>query len=1076
LEALEERTLLSLSAIKDINPVNTGPAEMTVVGENVYFVTTGADGGTDVDVKNSTGVTVLKDFPPGSLNVGVGILASQIAELTPVGSKLFFLAHNGGSEQLWVTDGTVAGTSQVAPRLTGGTSGPIPTDLAAVGSELFFHLATLSDPGTDALYRTDGTDAGTLPVPAASVNAPFKTTNSTFSASFGGSLYFTNGPKLLKTDGVVTTLIGTFPAKSNGFAPAINDLVVVGGMLYFTATDASGDGEDLFASNGTRAGTRLLKDFNPSPGDYSSPIDSLTPVGSRLFFTVDNAANGPSLWVSDGTVAGTKLVKPLPAPPANSNSLIIDPTAAGSKLFFATETPGAGPTGLTLWVSNGTPAGTTKVANITLAQEPDISGVASALVGGQFAAVGGTLYFANDDPNHGMELWQSNGTAAGTTLVSDLDPGPGGSYPANMAAFGNTLYFSAAGAGSSAVWQSDGTAAGTTVVATVDPRATAGALLLASQYPPDGYATLGNTIVFAADDGVHGIAIWKTDGITAGTTLVKVLGAAPFTESPIDFTTVGNRVYFVVKGADTNALWMTDGTATGTARVTAVNFTFADPTAFNGKLAFFESNADGSGLSLWVSDGTASGTKKVKTFANMGAGEGASPAMTVFNTKLYVLAPQAVNGEFPSDSVWVSNGTAAGTSPLAAKPAFSGVQSLAAYGGAVYFIAGAANPALWVTNGTPAGTKMVKLLNADATALIGSSLVVAGSTLYIVGNGADGNNPIVDLYRSDGTNKGTAFVKSIPNPGEFNSYQSAGLPNGKLVLAIANAAANAQDLWVSDGTAARSVKLQGVSAPFTTGALTAAAGRVYFQASDSAHGIELWQSDGTVAGTTLVQDINPGAGSSYPYALGMLNGNLIVAANDGVHGNELLTSGDPSTPEPTLAAIAPQSITATNLLTFTASGTPSLTGDPVIYSLESGAPAGAKIDPSTGVFTWAPAHPMAATIAVVVTDQTTGLSASASVKVTVSGVKPTVLAGADATVKAKTLFTRGGTFSAPSYATLTATVRYGDGTGAHPLTLNKNGTFTLKATYTKAGSYKVVVTLTDQYGDSSSTSFVVTVK
>ena len=57
--------------------------------------------------------------------------------------------------------------------------------------------------------------------------------------------------------------------------------------------------------------------------------------------------------------------------------------------------------------------------------------------------VNGTLFFAANDGTHGTELWQSNGTAAGTVMVADINPGAAGSYPINLTNVNATLFFSA---------------------------------------------------------------------------------------------------------------------------------------------------------------------------------------------------------------------------------------------------------------------------------------------------------------------------------------------------------------------------------------------------------------------------------------------------------------------------------------------------------------------------------------------------------------------------------------------------------------------------------------------------------
>jgi ELWxxDGT repeat protein len=46
--------------------------------------------------------------------------------------------------------------------------------------------------------------------------------------------------------------------------------------------------------------------------------------------------------------------------------------------------------------------------------------------------VSGTAYFSADDGMHGFELWSSDGTALGTSLVVDIRPGEKGSSPENL--------------------------------------------------------------------------------------------------------------------------------------------------------------------------------------------------------------------------------------------------------------------------------------------------------------------------------------------------------------------------------------------------------------------------------------------------------------------------------------------------------------------------------------------------------------------------------------------------------------------------------------------------------------------
>src|SRR5829696_8763223 len=80
------------------------------------------------------------------------------------------------------------------------------------------------------------------------------------------------------------------------------------------------------------------------------------------------------------------------------------------------------------------------------------------------------LFFTANDGTNGMELWKSDGTAAGTAVVKDIVPGSGGSVPSNLTNVGGTLFFTASdGTAGTELWTSDGTAAGTIVVKDIFP-------------------------------------------------------------------------------------------------------------------------------------------------------------------------------------------------------------------------------------------------------------------------------------------------------------------------------------------------------------------------------------------------------------------------------------------------------------------------------------------------------------------------------------------------------------------------------------------------------------------------------
>src|SRR5262249_37939179 len=163
------------------------------------------------------------------------------------------------------------------------------------------------------------------------------------------------------------------------------------------------------------AGTVLVKDIRPGNSPYGFPLtsspDNLTAVGNQLFFSADDGVSGRELWKSDGTAAGTALVKDIG--------------------------PGSGYLGY--------PYGSNTRNRV---------------------AAGGRLFFTANDGVHGTEFWKSDGTAAGTVLVKDINPGsaygfPSSSYPSSLTAVGGKVFFSADdGVSGRELWKSDGTADG----------------------------------------------------------------------------------------------------------------------------------------------------------------------------------------------------------------------------------------------------------------------------------------------------------------------------------------------------------------------------------------------------------------------------------------------------------------------------------------------------------------------------------------------------------------------------------------------------------------------------------------
>jgi ELWxxDGT repeat protein len=381
------------------------------------------------------------------------------------------------------------------------------------------------------LWETNGSAAGTFLVkdinPRATSSYPFALTN------VKGTLFFsaddvTHGRELWESDG---TALGTFLVKdinpgTNGSNPTYLNLTNVNGTLFFSADDGT-HGFELWRSNGTAAGTFLVKDINP--GKASSYPFYLVNANGTLFFRANDGANGAELWASNGTAAGTFLVKDINPGGTGSYPAFLA-NVSGTVFFWAND----GTHGVELWASNGSSAGTFLVKDINPGAGSSIPPTPTPVTN-----VNGTLFFAADDGTHGFELWESNGTAAGTLLVKDINPVAGNSYPGSLVNVNGTLFFSANdGTNGAQLWESNGSSAGTFRLGTSSP----------------GYLVNVNGILFfSASDSTHGTELWESNGSSAGTSLVADINPGALGSNPRNLTSFDGDLLF---SADGDVLWI----------------------------------------------------------------------------------------------------------------------------------------------------------------------------------------------------------------------------------------------------------------------------------------------------------------------------------------------------------------------------------------------------------------------------------------------------------------------------------------------------------------------------------------
>jgi ELWxxDGT repeat protein len=778
--------------------------------------------------------------------------------------------------------------------------------------------------------------------------APQSSNPAAFFAS-GGKVFFTaaiehTGAELWVSDAGGTRLVRDIRSGSTSSGiPWFAELTP--GTVVFSANDGV-RGPELWRSDGTEAGTVLVKELNTITGAASVYVPGVA-VNGKAFFAVNDGVHGFEPWVTDGTEAGTQLLSDVIAGTVSSNPFNFF-SLNGKVFFFA---------GGQMLASDGTPGGTS---------------VVRVLSASTVTVTGNVAFLIANDGTTGTELWKTDGTDAGTSLIKDIRPGDLGSYVQRaIAATPTGIVFFANDGTATRLWKSDGTAANTVPVEEFGP------LLQNEQVPVLTSTPAG--VFWVRQQPVAGNVpdqtLWFTDGTAANTRLVFDVGSATFPVSAF------SKLYFVHGTTGGYRIWTSDGTTAGTVQVSTASLgSSPNLTSTGGKLYF--AGLDARGTEPWVIDDAAGISTHILADA------ASETARSSYPQDLRAAGPHVYfNLELPSE-LWRSDGTAGGTfeatdlnSNLLSPPPFA-YTSL--YQGNIYFkhahsalyrFSASANTAVvpqlfgdhsidvlhaderylymwgWSfggrlkrTDGTAEGTIVLhdpsdpteptdnlmttfdrgRVWVHDADALYrtegtiettrrvvtlpstqsfyGNAIVPMGGALYAVVTHW-GSSPPHRLWRSDGTAEGAAFLTPLTQITQLTAVEG-------LLFFASSDAEHGTELWRSDGTEAGTFRVKDV-APGTASSAPAIAGAVngtlYFTANDGLHGVELWKSDGTEAGTMLVDDIGPGTFSSNPQNFAVADGKLWFAANDGLRGTELWSTD--GTPEGTVLAadIAPGS-------------------------------------------------------------------------------------------------------------------------------------------------------------------------
>eukprot|EP00019_Armaparvus_languidus_P011879 CAMPEP_0168584368 /NCGR_PEP_ID=MMETSP0420-20121227/3099_1 /TAXON_ID=498008 /ORGANISM="Pessonella sp." /LENGTH=927 /DNA_ID=CAMNT_0008619159 /DNA_START=9 /DNA_END=2788 /DNA_ORIENTATION=+ len=446
---------------------------------------------------------LVKDINPGSASSIIKIERSypEESKFANVQGRLFFACDDGTGkgEELCTSDGNAAGTSLIKD-VNPGPNGAFGRDnepragIEVNGKYLFRALVN----GNDQLWVSGGCDKNTYNVRIINNgNANIRTFRSSSQVP-GQAFFFASelGPQadeLWQSDGTPEgTKMAVDACKDPGCggATGADDIGFLNGKVYFSASST--------APSGANSGSNQLWQYDPATGvgrqfkqlraGMGSPdgyARGFAQLGNDLMFVAnDGTALLNRLWKLDGSTASVV---------SSSVDGIVPPlVASGTKVFFQAKDPTYGNE---LHVGDATMA---KLVKDLIVGNPH--GWAE-----EITSMGSFVLFSGD-----KELYRSDGSAAGTTLVKDINAGgntgasPGQSYPRHFVRVaGNLMAFSGDDARNGReLWVSDGTESGTRMLADINK---------GGDSDPQDFTLIGSTLFFSADDGVHGRELWKVE-------------------------------------------------------------------------------------------------------------------------------------------------------------------------------------------------------------------------------------------------------------------------------------------------------------------------------------------------------------------------------------------------------------------------------------------------------------------------------------------------------------------------------------------------------------------------------------
>ncbi len=591
-------TIAGTTLLKDINIGSSSSVnqetQFVVFNDKIYFNPFSTENGNELWVTDGTnvGTQLVKDIRTGTQN-------SNITELTATSSYLVFSAQ--GDEHnyytLWKSDGTTSGTFELKDTNMGQTTAGM-LSFEEFNNEVYFPSGYNSLNGVE-LWKTDGTSGNTILYK--DIAHRYSGVNTFYDvAEINSKIIYTGmtGEFPAVSDGTINGTMKLSNANAGSSVTPDRDLSAfyskAGNYVFFKAS-ANPLGYELWKTDGTEANTSMVKDIRP--GNSSSLTDDLLFMvyNNIFYFKANDGIHGEELWRSDGSETGTYLVKDINvgsvsslgnqtniyynSPPPRRND--ISYAVLDGYLYF-TANDG---TDNSIWKTDGTESGTSKV--ITMPQEGSSASFPHIL-----GSVNNKIFFYSY-----TTLYSTDGTQAGTTnLITFTSP----SYLfGKTQVLNNEFYFVGRGDFSYELWKTDGSPTGTTLVK--------------DGFIFGGFASLktcGNHIYFTiGSSGNLPRQLWRTDGTTAGTILLEEIPTTTFDYFRECETCYQDSLLFL-RAANDNKIWYVNSTSTNSDTYLTTSINNAAPFAVQSPYTiqklykssfglFFTANSERGGTELY---------------------------------------------------------------------------------------------------------------------------------------------------------------------------------------------------------------------------------------------------------------------------------------------------------------------------------------------------------------------------------------------------------------------------------------------------------------------------------------------